>query len=194
MKRRSESVMETGEAILRKRKVTKDGSLGDLTGSPPSVSKGKPGQQSLQSTAVSSAQLSTNRSAGGSATFTTESLKMESHVREASDCDGDSDINDEECKTAKTGKTKSPETTQSTETECETLSPSKCKMSDSGDSCAKSKTVNSENETEDSTKQVEKLKQQEAKDAKSYYVCLLFFLFFAVYMRLFNIEIPDHVW
>lgn len=172
--------METAEATLRKRQVAKDKVRGDLSRSPPSIAKGKqPGQCSLDAAGVLSAQVLTNRSAGGPATFTTEPLEMKSDVREASNCDSDGDF-DKECQIAKSpgGKTEIPST------------PSESQKSEAGESCATA--VNSESEGSD--RQREQIKQEEAKNKKSYHVCLIFFWIFALNTRLFNIEVPDHVW
>lgn len=180
MKGYSTSVMETAEATLRKRKVAKDSWRGDDLSA-----KEKQGQRSLETTAVSSAQVLTNRSAGGPATFTAEPLVMNSNTQEASDYDCDGDY-DKDCPTAKTHTKK----TKSSKTKSESPSPTESKMSETDESCAKA--VNSE--SEDSAKQVEQSNQEQAKDAKSYYLCLMLFLLLALYTRLYNIEVPDHVW
>ncbi|KAK7103260.1 protein O-mannosyl-transferase 2-like [Littorina saxatilis] len=187
--------METAEATLRKRKVTKGCSRDDLArantkSSQADIVRGKQGQDRFASAPLSSSRLLHNRSTSSPTTFVAESLKMKSNVaRELSGGAGDCD-NDRECKSvnhrdlsgAKSGLS---ETTKSNDKTMDSESITK-----HVDSCEKDAVPSSSNKTECESKRT---KEEEAKDTRMYYVCLLFLTLVALYMRLYNIEVPDHV-
>ena len=180
--------METPNANLRKRNIKKPSSSRGESASPTTV-EDKHKQDPLQSQPVSTHEL-TNLPRGGSPSFHAGKEKKADDMQDSSDQENRGDTDSHGILLAKTRTEAKRKVTWKEDME----EPAVQKVFN--DKCGTAELTKEVKYDDSKTKSVSDSEHcvEEISNTKNYYVFLILLSLLSLYMRLYNIEIPDHVW